>query len=250
MAAVKGALAVLALDLKRLWRDKVRLVSSLVQPLLYLFVLGSGLGASSTLGGSGYLRFIYPGVIGLTLLFTAVFSAILIVFDRQFGFLKAVLVAPLSRTAIAVAKVVSGALQALVPAMLLLAFAPAIGVHADAQGWLGLLAAMALAAVTFSALGVAVAARFNSTVVFPVIANAVLLPMFFISGAMFPLTGAPRWLQMLAHVDPVAYAVDLMRGTLSGRYFFPVPLSLAVLAGFVLVLLWAATRVFAAGEEA
>ncbi|MDE2149277.1 MAG: ABC transporter permease [Gammaproteobacteria bacterium] len=247
---MKGSLAVVALDLKRLWQDRVRLISSLVQPLLYLFVLGSGLGANSTLGGPDYLRFIYPGVIGLTLLFTSVFSAILIVFDRQFGFLKAVLVAPLSRVGIAAAKVASGALQALVPALLLLLFAPLIGVHAGALGWLELIAAMTGAAVTFSALGVAVAARFNSTVVFPVIANAVLLPMFFVSGAMFPLTGTPRWLQRLAYFDPVAYAVDLMRGALLGQRYFPVWLSVIVLTAFVLGLGWAAARVFAAGEDA
>jgi len=108
---------------------------------------------------------------------------------------------------------------------------------------------MLLAAITFSALGVATAARFRSTTVFPIIGNAVLLPMFFVSGALYPLDRAPTWLRLLAHVDPVAYAVDLMRGAVLGHTVYPPLLSIAVLVGFIVVLTWLATRVFAAGEE-
>ena len=247
---MRGLLAVIALDLKRLWADRVRLVVGLIQPLLYLFVLGSGLGANSRMGGSHYLAYIYPGVLGLSLLFTSVFAAMLIVFDRQIGFLKAVLVAPVPRPAIAIGKVLSGALQALVPAVVLLAFLPLLGMHPGIVRFLALVGAMAMAAVTFSALGVATAARFKSTTVFPIIGNAVLLPMFFLSGALYPLAMAPHWLRILAHFDPVAYAVDLMRGALLGSLYFPLWLSIGVLALFVLVLTWLATRVFASGEDA
>lgn len=246
---MKGLFAVVVLDLKRLWVDRVRLVSSLIQPLLYLFVLGAGLGASSRLGGRGYLHYIYPGVLGLSLLFSSVFAAMLIVFDRQIGFLKAVLVAPVPRVAIALGKVLSGALQALVPATVLLLLLPLLGMHLGVPALLRLVGAMLLAAVTFSALGVATAARFRSTTVFPIISNAVLLPMFFLSGALYPLDSAPAWLRWLAHVDPVAYAVDLMRGAILGRYVYPPLLSLGVLAGFIVVLTWLATRVFASGED-
>ena len=247
---MRGLFAVVMLDIKRLWLDRIRLISSLIQPLLYLFVLGSGLGASSTLGGSQYLPYIFPGVVSLSLLFTSVFAAILIVFDRQMGFLKAILVAPVPRPAIAVGKVLAGALQALVPGCLMLLFMPIIGLH---PGWLQLLefiGAMVLAAITFSALGVAVAARFKSMTVFPIISNAMLLPMFFLSGALYPPARAPQWLQVLAHADPVAYGVDLMRGALLGYTYFPVWLSFVVLAGFNMVLIWMATRVFATGEDA
>jgi len=245
---MRGLLAVIALDLKRLWTDRVRLIVGLIQPLLYLFVLGSGLGANSLMGGGRYLAYIYPGVLGLSLLFTSVFAAMLIVFDRQVGFLKAILVAPVPRPAIG--KVLSGAIQALVPAVVLLVFMPLLGIHPSYLRFLGLLGAMAMAAITFSALGVATAARFKSTTVFPIISNAVLLPMFFLSGALYPLADVPHWLKILAHFDPVAYAVDLMRGALLGTLFFPLWLSIGVLAGFIIVLTWLATRVFASGEDA
>ncbi|MHB1617678.1 MAG: ABC transporter permease [Metallibacterium sp.] len=246
---MRGLFAVIMLDLKRLWVDRVRLVSSLIQPLLYLFVLGSGLGASSEMGGSGYLHYIYPGVLGLSLLFSSVFAAMLIVFDRQIGFLKAVLVAPVPRVAIALGKVLSGAIQALVPATILLLLLPLLGMDLSLLALLELIGTMILAAVTFSALGVATAARFRSTTVFPIIGNAVLLPMFFLSGALYPLDSAPTWLRWLARIDPVAYAVDLMRGAILDRYAYPPLLSLAVLLGFIVVLTWLATRVFAAGED-
>jgi ABC-2 type transport system permease protein len=247
---MRGLFAVIFLDLKRLWVDRIRLISSLIQPLLYLFVLGSGLGASSRLGAGSYLPYIFPGVVALSLLFTSVFAAILIVFDRQMGFLKAVLVAPVPRPAIAIGKVLSGAIQALVPGTLIMIFMPFIGLT---PGWLPFfefLAAAAFAAITFSALGVAVAARFKSMTVFPIISNAMLLPMFFLSGALYPLNVAPYWLQIAAHADPVAYAVDLMRGPLLGQFFFPVWLSIVVLIGFIIVTTWLATRIFTTGEDA
>ncbi|MGB9429389.1 MAG: ABC transporter permease [Gammaproteobacteria bacterium] len=247
---MKGLFAVIVLDLKRLWTDRVRLIVSLIQPLLYLFVLGSGLGASSIMGGGKYLAYIYPGVLGLSLLFSAVFAAMLIVIDREMGFLKAVLVAPVPRPAIAAGKVLSGAIQALVPAVILLILLPLLGIHTGYWRFLGLLGAMLIAAVTFSALGVATAARFKSTAVFPIIGNAVLLPLFFLSGALYPLNNTPHWLRILAHFDPVAYAVDLMRGATTGTLYFPLWLSCVVLAGFIIVLTALATQVFASGEDA
>ena len=247
---MRGLLAVIILDLKRLWVDRVRLISSLIQPLLYLFVLGSGLGASSRLGSGSYLPYIFPGVVSLSLLFTSVFAAILIVFDRQMGFLKAVLVAPVPRPAIAMGKILSGAIQALVPGTIMMIFIPFIGLRPDWLAFLEFLAAAAFAAITFSAMGVAVAARFKSMTVFPIISNAFLLPMFFLSGALYPLSAAPHWLQIAAHADPVAYAVDLMRGPLVGSNFFPVWLSVTVLVAFIAVTTWLATRIFTTGEDA
>lgn len=247
---MRGLLAVIILDLKRLWVDRVRLISSLIQPLLYLFVLGSGLGASSRLGSGSYLAYIFPGVVSLSLLFTSFFAAILIVFDRQMGFLKAVLVAPVPRPAIAMGKILSGAIQALVPGTIMMIFIPFIGLKPDWASFLEFLGAAAFAAITFSALGVAVAARFKSMTVFPIVSNAMLLPMFFLSGALYPLHAAPSWLQIAAHVDPVAYAVDLMRGPLVGSFFFPVWLSVTVLVAFIVVSAWLATRIFTTGEDA
>jgi len=237
------------LDLKRAWLDRARLIAGLAQPLLYLFVLGAGIGGISRLGGGGYSRYIFPGVLGLSLLFSATFAAIVIVFDRQIGFFKAVLIAPIPRAAIAFGKITSGALQAFVQAMIILPFAPLAGVSLDFGTVLELIGAMLLSAFVFSAMGVAVAARFTSTTVFPVVSNAVLLPMFFLSGALYPLGNAPHWIQVATYFDPVAYAVDLMRGAVLGRYFFPPAFSVAVLVLLIGVLAWAAVGVFKRGED-
>jgi len=246
---IRGIYAVMVLDLKRFWLDRARLVAGLAQPLLYLFVLGAGIGASSRQGGADYQRYIFPGVIGLSLLFTAVFASISIVFDRQIGFFKAVLVAPVPRSAIAFGKIAAGATQAFVQALIVLPFAPMAGVHLGFVDCVALIGAMALAAITFSAIGVAFACRFNSTAVFPIVSNAVLLPMFFLSGALYPLFGAPQWMQIAAHFDPVAYAVDLMRGALLGKFFFPVSLSIGAQVLSIALLAWAAVRVFLRGED-
>lgn len=246
---MNGFLAIVLRDLKRFWIDKIRVLTGLLQPLLYLFVLGSGLGSASRQGGPQYLRYIFPGVLGLSLLFTSAFSAISIVFDRELGFLKAILVAPLSRRTVALGKIASGAAQALLQAGLLLFLTPLLGLSLGPLELLGLVLSMMLCALVFSGLGVAVAARFTSPEVFPVLMNAVLLPMFFLSGALFPLSSAPAWLQSLAHLDPVAYGVDLMRGSVLGQFYFPPALSIAVLAAVLAAVLWSSVRAFEQGEE-
>ena len=201
------------------------------------------------MGGGDYRRFIFPGTMGLSLLFSATFAAITIVFDRQIGFFKAVLVAPVPRSAIAFGKIIAGALQSFAQGVILLPFAPLAGATLDLAQGMEMVGAMALASLTFSAIGVGFACRFNSTTVFPIVSNAVLLPMFFLSGGLYPLTAAPHWMQVAAHLDPVAYAVDLMRGAVLGIHFFPVWLSLAALTVTITALAWAAVRVFNRGED-
>jgi ABC-2 type transport system permease protein len=259
---MNGIWAIVVLDMQRFFKERVRLIAGLIQPLLYLFVLGSGIGASMRMGPpSGapggaaafdYRAFIYPGVMSLALLFSATFAGITIVFDRQIGFFKAVLVAPVPRSAIGIGKVVSGALQALIQGTILLIFLPFMKIEVSFMTFVWVVPAMVLAALTFSSIGVAMAARFTSTNVFPILTNAIMLPMFFLSGAMYPLQPAPVWMQRLAHLDPVAYAVDLLRGALLGRehMFFGNPvLSVAVLCVCIVVLTWSAVKVFSRGEE-
>ena len=246
---MRAILAIVILDLKRFWLDRARLIAGLIQPLLYLFVLGAGIGASVKMGGGDYRRVIFPGTMGLSLLFSATFAAITIVFDRQIGFFKAVLVAPVPRSAIAFGKIIAGALQAFAQGLILLPFAPLAGATLNLTQAVEMVGAMALASLTFSAIGVGFACRFNSTTVFPIVSNAVLLPMFFLSGGLYPLMAAPHWMQVAAHFDPVAYAVDLMRGSVLGIFYFPVPLSLGALALTISLLVWAAVRVFNRGED-
>lgn len=246
---IRGIYAVVVLDLKRAWLDRARLVGGLLQPLLYLFVLGAGLGGSSRLGGPDYQRFIFPGVVGLSLLFTSVFMAISIVFDRQIGFFKAVLVSPIPRVAIALGKISSGAIQALAQGIILLPFAPLAGIPLTAVSVAALVGSMVLSALTFSAMGVAVASRFTSTTVFPIISNTLLLPMYFLSGAMYPLASAPHWMKVATRFDPVAYAVDLMRGALLGKHFFSPVVGIAMLVAMIALLTWSAVGVFNRGED-
>jgi ABC-2 type transport system permease protein len=245
----RAILAIVILDLKRFWLDRARLIAGLIQPLLYLFVLGAGIGASMKMGGGDYRRLIFPGTMGLSLLFSATFAAITIVFDRQIGFFKAVLVAPVPRSAIALGKIVAGALQSFAQGLILLPFAPLAGASLSLVQAVEFTGAMALASLTFSAIGVGFACRFTSTTVFPIVSNAVLLPMFFLSGGLYPLGAAPRWMQIAAYFDPVAYSVDLMRGAVLGSFHFPVPLSLGALALTIALLAWAAVRVFNRGED-
>jgi ABC-2 type transport system permease protein len=249
---IRGIYAIVVLDLKRAWLDRARLAAGLAQPLLYLFVLGAGLGANSRMS-DGYRPFIFPGVIGLNLLFTSTFAAITIVFDRQIGFFKAVLVAPVPRAALALGKIASGGLQAFLQALLLLPFAPLAGVPLGLLPLAELIGAMLLASMVFSAMGVAVAARFTSTTVFPIVSNAVLLPMFFLSGGLYPLQTAPYWIRVAAHFDPVAYAVDLMRGALlpdaPDRFFCPPAESVLALVASIAILAALAIRVFNRGED-
>jgi ABC-2 type transport system permease protein len=246
---MRAIVAIVVLDLKRFWLDRARLIAGLIQPLLYIFVLGAGIGASSKMGAAGYQRHIFPGTMGLSLLFSATFAAITIVFDRQIGFFKAVLVAPVPRSAIAIGKILAGALQALAQGLILLPFAPLAGAPLNVAEAFEMVGAMALASLTFSTIGVAFACRFTSTTVFPIVSNAVLLPLFFMSGGLYPLDSAPPWLQKAAYFDPVAYAVDLMRGSVTGAFHFPVPLSLAALALTIALLTGAAVRVFNRGED-
>jgi len=248
---LRGIYAIVVLDMKRFWLNRARLFAGLAQPLLYLFVLGAGIGASmgGRMGGGSYQPFIFPGVLGLSQLFTATFAAITIVFDRQIGFFKAVLVSPVPRPAIAIGKIAAGALQAFLQGVVVLPFAWLAHVPFSVGSTVALLGAMALASITFSALGVAVAARFTSTTVFPIVSNAVLLPMYFLSGAMFPLDMAPPWMKVAVYFDPVAYAVDLMRGALLGRFFFNPWLSLGALAAIITLLTWVAVRIFNRGED-
>jgi ABC-2 type transport system permease protein len=158
-------------------------------------------------------------------------------------------VAPIPRPAIALGKIIAGALQSLAQGMVLLPFAPLAGASLNLVETVEMIGAMALAALTFSTIGVAIACRFSSTTVFPVVSNAVLLPMFFLSGGLYPLARAPGWMQVAAHFDPVAYAVDLMRGSVLGNFFFPVPLSLGALTLTIAVLVWSAVSVFNRGED-
>lgn len=254
---LKGAYTIWYRDVLRFVRDRARVVASLAQPLLFLFVLGYGLGSSIpglAAGAVSFVQFVFPGILGMTVLFTAIFSAISIVWDREFGFLKEVMVAPVSRTAVALGKVAGGSTVAILQAVIILLLAPAVGITLAWEQYLLLLALMLLLAAVMTSCGILVAARQRTIESFQVIMNFLLLPMFFLSGALFPLIGAPLWMELLATIDPVTYGVDALRQValsasvppelLQTLILHPILIDVAILAAFGLAFLIPAVWLF------
>ena len=211
---VVGAYTVWYRDVLRFVRDRARIVGSLGQPLLFLFVFGSGLSPAMAGLGQGafdFKQFLFPGILSMAVLFSAIFSAVSIVWDREFGFLKEVMVAPVSRLAVALGKVAGGSTVALLQGVIILVLAPLVGVRLSWDQVLVLVLLMLLLAAVMTAMGLLIAARQRSMEGFQVIMQFLLMPMFFLSGAFFPLRGVPVWLEWLSRIDPVTYGVDPLR---------------------------------------
>jgi ABC-2 type transport system permease protein len=204
---------VLHRELLRFVNDRTRMVSMLIQPVLWLFVMGTGLGTlvQGSLPGVNFRTFIYPGMISMTVIMTAMFSAGSIVWDREFGFLREMLVAPVSRTAIVLGKCLGGAVVATGQGIIILALAGLVGVPYNPVLLVTLLAEMFLAAFTITGFGVTLAARMKNMQSFFGLMQMAIMPMMFLSGAMFPLSNLPTWLHVLTTINPLTYAVDPMR---------------------------------------
>jgi ABC-2 type transport system permease protein len=247
-------------DVIRYWRDRARVAASLAQPLLYLVIFGSGLSASLGAGfaggsGLGYTQFMYPGIVSMSILFTSIFAAMGIVWDREFGFMKELLVAPIDRSAIAVGKALGGATQALIQGAILLLLAPFVGVSLTVVSALELLLFMAALAFGLSAMGVAIGARMRSMQGFQMVMNFLMMPMFFLSGALFPLVGLPIWMTVLTRLDPASYGIDPIRRALLGApaerlaltigdQTVPILAEVGIVLAFGLVMLGIAARSF------
>jgi ABC-2 type transport system permease protein len=202
-------------ELIRFSRNRLRIITSLVQPVLFLFVLGTGLSSlmahGLAAGGTTFRTFMFPGVVAMTVLFTAIFSSVSIVWDREFGFLREMLVAPVRRGALVVGKCAGGATVATLQAIIMLALAGLVHVPYSPSLIFTLVGEMVLAAATITALGTALASRMAQVESFQVVMQFVVLPLFFLSGALFPLRALPTWLAVLTKFDPLAYIVDPMR---------------------------------------
>jgi ABC-2 type transport system permease protein len=206
-------------EIIRFVNDRVRIVTSLVQPLLFLFVLGSGLQQLSQFGTHGVdlKTFIYPGVLCITVMFTAMFSAASIVWDREFGFLREMMVAPIRRSSIVLGKCLGGACVASLQGVILICLAGAVHVPYDPLLLLGIFGLQLLLAFSITAFGVMVAARIKQIQSFMGVMQMIVMPMFFISGALFPVSNLPGWLAFLNRIDPLTYAVDPMRRLVFGH---------------------------------
>jgi ABC-2 type transport system permease protein len=206
-------------ELIRFRNDRMRIVTSLVQPLLFLFVLGSGLQQLSQFGTHGVdlKTFIYPGILCITVMFTAMFSAASIVWDREFGFLREMMVAPVRRSSIVIGKCLGGACVAALQGLILIALAGTVHVPYDPLLLLGIFGLQLLLAFSITAFGVMVAVRIKQIQAFMGVMQMIVMPMFFISGALFPVSGLPGWLAFLNRIDPLTYAVDPMRRLVFGH---------------------------------
>jgi ABC-2 type transport system permease protein len=263
-ANLRGVYIIWYRDVLRYSRDRARIVASLGQPLLFLVVFGSGLSASlgagvtQQLGNVSYVRFLSPGIISMAVLFTSIFAAISIVWDREFGFLREILVAPVSRAAVVLGKALGGSTIAMFQGAILILLAPILGVSLNPLLLLELLGLMFLLAFAVSSLGILVAARLQTMESFQMIINFFVMPMFFLSGAFFPLRALPRWMAVVTRLDPVAYGVDPMRrallgsdlapGIQIGSYHLSTAADVGILAVVAAVALTLAMRSFEAQE--
>jgi ABC-2 type transport system permease protein len=226
-------------QMKRYVRSRARIVASLAQPLLFLVTFGFGFSAIFRQAGAGdYIQFLAPGIISMGIVFSAVFSGIEVMWDRQFGFLKETMVAPVSRVALMIGRTLGGATVALIQGMLVLAITLMIGFRP--QSWALVAAAvviMAVVAVMFTAFGTAIGARLKDMQGFQLIMNFIIMPVFFLSGALFPLEGLPPAMAWVVRADPLSYGVDAMRGLLIGVTHFGLALDFAVLGVVAAALL-------------
>jgi len=226
-------------QLKHYWRSKARLLGSLGQPLLFLVTFGFGFGPMYTKasGGANYMDFLAPGIVSMSILFTAVFSGLEVIWDRQFGFLKETFVAPISRTEIMVGKTLGGATIAMVQGLIVFCLTYVLGFRAPGLRSLGLgLIFMFLIAIFFTGLGLAIASKMKDMHGFQLIMNFLIMPIFFLSGALFPLENLPPAIYFLSRIDPLTYGVDGMRGALSGISVFGIYSDLAVIGSLSVLI--------------
>ena len=244
-------------DLIRFWHDKPRMFASALQPMLYLFVFGTGMGAGMKPTGGLDLRvFLYPGVMAMATLFTCFFSAGSIVWDREFGFMREMLVAPVRRGAIVVGKALGGATAGMTQGLIVLAIGPLVGIPYSPILILELLGLLVVLSFAVTSIGVLVAVRIKSFQAFMALVQIIIMPMFFLSGALFPMANLPTWLKISTMVDPLTYAVDPMRKVVLGELgiqgfpgvTMPVVFEILIVAATGLVALAIAAREFGKTE--
>jgi ABC-2 type transport system permease protein len=229
-------------EMLRFFRLKSRLIGSVGAPFFFLAFLGMGFGSSTAIPGIppgiGYVSFLTPGIIGMTLLFSATFAGISVLWDRQFGFLKEIMVAPVSRIAIVLGRTAGGVTTGILQAMIILLSGMALGMIVPSlQGFILSLVFMILIAATFIGMGLAFASKMKDMSGFSLIMNFLIFPLFFLSGAIFPLERFPSAVKMIAYIDPLTYGVDGLRYCFLGASAFPPIIDLVVLLACCIAML-------------
>ncbi len=245
-----GALYTLWLrEIKRFVRDRIRIVTSFVQPLLWLVIFGAGFAARLTIPGISYQQYIFPGIIGQTLLFTAMFMGISVIWDKEFGFMKEILVSPVSRFTIFIGKMFGDSTDALFQGIIVFAFGFILGIAFDPLTFLACLPIMLLITFGLVSVGLTIASFIGSLENFGAIQTFINLPLFFLSGALFPVSGpgVPEWLHIVSSFDPLTYGVDALRSVILGAAWTPLQplyIDLGVIAIFDVIMISVGTWAF------
>ncbi|HAO94389.1 MAG: hypothetical protein A2X93_05800 [Deltaproteobacteria bacterium GWC2_56_8] len=250
MFSYKAIYVITLREFKRFFRQKGRLIVSLARPLIWLFIVGSGF--TKLVGGGGeveYIQFILPGIVGMTILFSSIFSTISVVWDREFGFLREMLVSPVSRVTIVFGKLLSGTALSAFQGMALLLIAPFLGLHMGIDGFIYMVILMSLVSLAITALGLFVASFLSSLEGFNVIMNFIILPMFFLSGALYPVESLPMYIKIFSFANPLCYGVDAFKHVLlpaQGRLAaeFPLVFDIAFTAAFAAIFTFLSAIVF------
>jgi len=237
-------------QLKRYWRSKPRLLGSFGQPILFLIAFGFGLNPVFEKAGQGdYITFLAPGVIAMSVLFTSMFTGIEVVWDRKFGFLKETLVAPISRTNIMIGRTLGGATISTIQGLVVFILTLLIGFRPTSMfSIVPALFLMFLISLMLTAFGTAIATRIDDMQAFPMIMNFLIMPMFFLSGALFPVGDLPPFMDFLVRLNPLSYGVDALRGVLTSSFAFTLTIDLIVLSTLTLAVNYVGSRLFATIE--
>lgn len=240
---------IVARELKKFVREKSRLISAIARPLLWLFIVGAGISRLVPREtGIPYTQFIFPGIIGMTILFSSILSSISIIWDKEFGFMKEILVAPVSRLSIVIGKALSGTLISTIQALIILALFPFLGLSFSVAQVIAVVLICASVSFCISAFGIVLATFYDSYESFSVIMNFIIMPMFFLSGAMYPVKLLPNVLQIVARVNPLTYGIDAMKHVMFPQGTGPLGPDFAILTNVTIIIVSSLVFVVVAGR--
>jgi ABC-2 type transport system permease protein len=231
-------------EMIRFIRARSRIISGIAMPFVWLVFIGFGFGSSFQQIGFNYIEFLAPGILAMVVLFTSIFSGVSVIWDRQFGFLKEILVAPVSRMSIVLGKTIGGATVSLISGLLMLIIAIAMGVIGISLGILGAIIFMFITSMCFVSIGLIIASSMRSMEGFQFIMSFITMPIFFLSGAIFPLQSAPEIMRQVAYFDPLTYCVDGIRGSLTGQSMFPILINLFVITVLTVAIVLLGSYIF------
>ena len=240
---------IVAREFKKFVRERSRLFSAIARPLLWLFIVGAGISRLVPRDmGMPYTQFIFPGIIGMTILFSSIFSSISIIWDKEFGFMKEILVAPVSRFSIVIGKALSGTIVSTLQAMIILALFPVVGFKLGVVQILSVIVVCISISFCISAFGIVLATFYESYESFSVIMNFIIMPMFFLSGAMYPVRLLPDILQIAAKVNPLTYGIDALKNAIFTHETGPMGPDFSPIADAAIIFLLSIAFVFIAAR--